>query len=83
MSRGHLRSVLLAYGIATIALLVIFLLTQEGVVLAVLGAVLLACLVQVFFLSRGGDASSMVDTYTRSETAARRGNVPPERRGNF
>ena len=82
-SKRHLRSVLIAYAVAAVALLVIFALTQEMVVLAVLAVVALACAVQVFFLSRGGSASSMVDTYARAESDARKGNIPPERRGNF
>lgn len=82
-SKRHLRSVLIAYAVAAVALLVIFALTQEMVVLAVLAVVALACAVQVFFLSRGGSANSMVDTYARAESDARKGNIPPERRGNF
>jgi hypothetical protein len=82
-SKRHLRSVLIAYAVAAAALLVIFVLTQELVVLTVLAVVALACAVQVFFLSRGGSANSMVDTYARAESDARKGNIPPERRGNF
>ena len=48
-----------------------------------LAVVALACAVQVFFLSRGGNATPMVDTYARAEADARKGNIPPERRGNF
>lgn len=81
--KRHLRSVLIAYAVAAAALLVIFVLTQELVVLTVLAVVALACAVQVFFLSRGGSAKSMVDTYARAESDARKGNIPPERRGNF
>lgn len=80
---AHLRNILIAYAVAAVALIVIFLLTQEPVVLVVLGLVALACAVQVFFLSRGGDAGALVDEQTRAETDARRGNMPPERRGNF
>ena len=82
-SKRHLRSVLIAYAIAAVALLVIFALTREMVVLTVLAVVALACAVQVFFLSRGGNATPMVDTYARAEADARKGNIPPERRGNF
>ena len=83
MSRRHLRSVLIAYAVAAVALLLIFVLTQEFVVLAVLGVVAVVCALQVFFISRGGSANDMLHDHARAEAAARRGNVPPERRGNF
>lgn len=83
MHRSHLRNVLVAYGVAAVALLLIFVLTQEGVVLAVLGAVAVVCALQVFFINRGGNATGMVHDHARAEASARHGNIPPERRGNF
>lgn len=83
MSRRHLRNVLIAYAVGAVALLLIFLLTQEPVVLAVLGAVAVVCALQVFFISRGGSANAMVHDHARAESDARRGNMPPEHRGSF
>lgn len=83
MSRTHLRSVLVAYGIAALALVLVYVLTQEAVVLAVLGAVAVFCALQAFTLSRGGSSTGMVHDHARTEAVARQGNIPPEKRGNF
>lgn len=83
MTRTPTRNVLIAYGVGALALLLIFVLTQEPVVLVVLGVVAVVGILQLFFISRGGNANEMVHDHARAESAARYGNMPPERRGNF
>lgn len=75
---GHLRNVAVAYAVAALAVLLIFVLTGRPVVLAVLAVLLVIGVGHVVVLHRGG-VSDAVHHQARSESVARAGNLPPER----
>lgn len=75
---AHVRQLLIAYAVAAVALLVIFALTQQAVVLAVLAVVAVVAAVHVLLVRRG-TLADMVHEQARQESVARRGNNPPER----
>lgn len=77
--KPHLRSVLIAYAVAALALIVVWALTTETVVLVVLGVVAAFALLQTFFLARGGPSTDVIHRHAEAEADARRGHMPPER----
>lgn len=75
---SHLRHLMIAYGVAAVALVIVYFLTDALVVLTVLAVVLLVGVVHVL-LDRRGQTSGIVDQQAVHESVVRGGNQPPER----
>lgn len=75
---SRMRNLIIAYGVAAVALLVVYFLTDALVVLAVMAAVVVVGVVHVL-LDRRGTGDGVVHDRARRESIVREGNQPPER----